>query len=261
MEDMNVFDETTIKYSLMNKNIKVCDFIAVIDEYGDIYFDEITRFGVMPFGFTDIQDYVEHRRAPKTREHIRQLLTLCNCNSLINFLDITLALSLNDSYWVKRSNSKLVWEDVSLYRHKFNDIIAYIAFDGQGFSQSTSSPEFTTNGISAKCWHRYEDIYLCKRGSEKSFEVISEYYASQLFSAFCKDSVNYRLNYLHNNVVSECKLFTSEEIGFVPCSKVLSGKTSIKEYLEFYKKFSDGEDFFRRMLIADAIVLLSLIHI
>ena len=61
------------------------------------------------------------------------------------------------------------WEDVSLYRNPFNEVISLAAFAGDlsGDSFSSTSPEFGTDGRFAKCWVREnDDIFLLKSGSD-----------------------------------------------------------------------------------------------
>lgn len=40
-----------------------------------------------------------------------------------------LALSLNDCYWIKPTDSKLCWEQVSLFSNNFIDIFGELTFD------------------------------------------------------------------------------------------------------------------------------------
>lgn len=55
-----------------------------------------------PSGYRGLAAFLEHRKAPKHREHIRQLLEQYGCDDLEGFLQVTRALSLNDTFWVKR---------------------------------------------------------------------------------------------------------------------------------------------------------------
>ena len=63
-------------------------------------------------------------------------------------LDVAHALSLNDTFWIKKADSALCWKDVSLYRNPFNEVISEAAFDGSFSSSifSSPSPEFSTDG-------------------------------------------------------------------------------------------------------------------
>ena len=64
------------------------------------------------------------------------------------FLRVTHALSLNDTFGVKGTESPLNWKKVSLYRNEFNEVISRAAFDGTFVSERmpSTSPEFGTDG-------------------------------------------------------------------------------------------------------------------
>ena len=98
---------------------------------------------------------------------------------------------MNDVHWVVPDNFSGAWEDYNLYENEFSSAIAQMAFSGMGVDfdeEWTSSPEFTTNGMLAKCWRRMDgDVVLYKAGTEGAantgFEPYSEYYASQFAEA------------------------------------------------------------------------------
>src|SRR5699024_5503125 len=107
------------------------------------------------------------------------------------------------------------------------------------------SPEFGTDGRFAKCWVRDADgIRLYKAGSNTfEMEPISEYLASQLAMAFCKDAVHYDLTFYHGKLASTCALFTSEEIGLVKGQALLhemvqkSPTIRAKDILTLYERY------------------------
>ena len=106
-------------------------------------------------------------------------------------IDICQGLSLNDCYWIVKEDCKDLFEDKNLYTNSFNTNIASIAFAGYGsYTRSSfrSSPDFTTNGMLAKSWHRIKgEILLYKSGTEgfvnSGLEPFLEYYASQIAKA------------------------------------------------------------------------------
>ena len=84
----------------------------------------------LPEWYGELDTFIINRRAPKHRENIKQLLELSGCNTITGFLEISHALSLIDTFWVKPVDSHLSWSDVSLYTHPFNEVIAKTAFEG-----------------------------------------------------------------------------------------------------------------------------------
>lgn len=139
---------------------------------------------------------------------------------------MTRALSLNDTFWVKETDSVLTWTAVSLYTNEFDELISVAAFDGRfsGSSLSTTSPEFGTGGLFVKCWVGEDlHIYLYKSGSA-TFEIepLPEYLASQLAQRLCPHAVRYDLSYYHDRLISKCELFTSEAVGLVKTHDLIS---------------------------------------
>ena len=254
-----------VRYVLMNKNTPVQDFCTQRDEFGDIEIVAGKQYAPkMPLGFVNLQAFLEGRMAPRHRKHISEILERFQCEDLEGLFRVSHAASLNDTYWVRSEAESLAWESVSLYTNEFNDWIARAAFDGNfsGTSPSFPSPEFGTDGRFAKCWVRDADgIWLHKAGSDTfGTEPISEYLASQLAMAFCKDAVHYDLTFYHGKLASTCALFTSEEIGLVKGQALLHGMVQksptirAKDILTLYERYGFG-DFCRRMFIFDAICL------
>ena len=159
-----------MQHELMNKNAPLLLFDCYQNEYGETEMEELQwHSDLRPLGYRSLLPFLERRRAPKHRKHIRQLLEKYGCDDLEGFLQVTHALSLNDTFWVREAGSALMWEDVSLYRNPFNEVISLAAFAGDlsGDSFSSTSPEFGTDGRFAKCWVREnDDIFLLKSGSD-----------------------------------------------------------------------------------------------
>lgn len=70
----------------------------------------------------------------------------------------------------------------------------------------------------------------------------------------CPDTVRYDLEVYHDQLVSKCDLFTSENIGFASASRILGQKKRIVDLLEYYEKLGSG-DAFRCMCVLDALIL------
>ncbi len=248
-------------FVLMNKDSEVLYFESETDEYGDTYLEAVAApCGILPLGFSDIHSFISQRQAPKHRTHINKIMRQAGCDHLEGYLELTKALSLNDTFWVKPAASCLTWNEVSLYGNDFDETIAKLAFEGGDYISefSSTSPEFSTDGMYAKCWIREADnIFLVKTGSEQhGFEPYSEYLASQIASKICHNTVEYSLDNYHGRLASKCGLFTSEAEGFVSALKLLDTKR-LKEtayLLNVFQKY-DCEDTFRRMIVFDALII------
>ena len=246
------------EYVLMNKDVPVLSFLCERNEFDEPTFQELVWYvAYRPIGYKSLTGFLERRKAPKHREHIQRLLERYGCDDLEGFLNVTHALSLNDTFWVKRQDSNLRWDQVSLYQNEFDQLISEAAFDGSASSSelSTTSPEFGTDGNYAKCWVREDDdIFLYKTGSSRyEVEPLSEFLASQLASILCPEYVDYDLGFYRGRLISKCKLFTSERYGLAKASGIFSETRTIPVMLDYFEKLGSGVNF-RRMCVLDALI-------
>ena len=69
------------EYVLMNQDIPVLDFTCRRNEFDEPEFFEGTwHVDYRPIGYRGLAAFLEHRKAPKHREHIRQLLEQYGCD-------------------------------------------------------------------------------------------------------------------------------------------------------------------------------------
>ncbi len=247
------------RYILMNRDVPMLEFLCRRNEFDEPeFFEHQWHTNRRPIGYHDLASFLERRKAPKHRKHIQQLLEQYGCDDLEGFLQVTHALSLNDTFWVRPESSRLAWEDVSLYINEFSQIISEAAFEGtiSETDLSSTSPEFGTDGYYAKCWVREPSgIYLYKSGSAHyEIEPLSEFLAAQLAVELCPRAVPYDMVFYHNKLVSKCPLFTSETIGLAKASALFGGERTIPDLLAFFSEIDSG-DAFRRMCVLDAVIL------
>lgn len=244
---------------LQNKDIPILLFSTEKDEFGDVTAAEVFwESEQRPIGYCNIEQFLERRKAPKHRRHIDRLLAQYGCQDLEGFLTVSHALSLNDTFWVKPAGSALAWENVSLYRNDFDEIVAEAALNGNfsEMSLSATSPEFGTDGQYAKCWRREQDRICLYKGGSATYEIepLSEYLACQISERLCPDAVPYDMAFYHEKLVSICPLFTSEEIGLAKAFDVVKGEHRIAALLRWFSSIG-SEDAFRRMCVLDAVIL------
>ena len=104
------------EYVLMNKDTAVLSFLCERNEFDEPAFLELAwHVHYRPIGYRTLGGFLERRKAPKHREHIQRLLERFGCDDLEGFLNVTHAVSLNDTFWVKKSDSDLRWQQISLY--------------------------------------------------------------------------------------------------------------------------------------------------
>ncbi|MGP1449506.1 MAG: HipA family kinase [Wolinella sp.] len=212
-----------------------------------------------------LKKWIEVRKIPSNRQFVEKIVASYGGseNNFMDYIDVSLALSLNDTFWVTPADSDYKWSDYNLYENKFDEALSLVAFSGMSHKVSgfTSSPEYTTNGMLRKCWHRHNDeIYLLK-GSGETYanggkEAYSEFYMAQVAKALSLEYTDYGLTKFHEQIVSFCKLFTSQKEGYMPIYYLLSkderkssGSALINAISEIYRK-----DKLRDLLLFDAII-------
>lgn len=248
-------------YTLINKDTKLLDFM--IDGEGVLErLIAVKQYSELPQWFGSIQQWVNNRSAAKHRKHVQRILNETGGNTPSGFIKLTHCLSLSDTLWVKSDNEDVSWNDVSLYRNEFDDILSKLSFDGNGLCGqqfSITSPELTTDGAFDKCWVRNESgIYLMKAGSTGASnagrEPYSEVLASEIYEKLCSSGVSYSLNRYHGRVVSKCSIFTDEQYGYRPAAAYSLFGMGIPDLLDEFNKFGSA-DLFREMIVADAVTI------
>ena len=214
-----------------------------------------------------LKNWLLQRKVPNNRTFVESLLdAISDTENPYRYLDITYGLSLNDTFWVKPMSSSVSWSDVNLYNNPFSEIVASIAFTGEDshIKGIVTTPEYTTNGMLRKCWHRENDVIYLYKGSTPRYangglEALSEVYASQIAAAMGLAHVEYKLTTFHDQLVSACPLFTSEQIGYMPISGLLDEAIS-RDELMLYDKQCDIASLYGIMPFSDMMVFDALIH-
>lgn len=212
-----------------------------------------------------LEKWIKRRKVPNNREFVEKIVaTYEQPQKLMSYIDVSLALSLNDTYWIAPAGSNYQWKDYNLYHNEFSKALELVAFgmqDSYKAHKGESSPEYTTNGMLKKCWHRENDnIYLYKGSSRiyhKNAEAYSEYYMAQVAQTMGFECVPYDLVEFHNEIVSACPIFTNENEGYMPMYQCLQNKKSfsndkqalIEEIIKIYNKQS-----FQDIMVFDALI-------
>ena len=189
--------------------------------------------------------WLSRRVVPRNRRNIDALMaaTGLDARNVRGIIEICRGLSLNDVHWVVPNDFKGSWKDCNLYDNEFSQVIALTAFNGMGSAIECldwiSSPEFSTNGMLAKCWRRIDGrVVLYKSGTDGAantgFEPYSEYYASQIAAAMGLDHVEYSLRKFKGYLCSTCNIFTSDKLGYLPAGRIMNVAEALED-----KRFAD----------------------
>lgn len=216
-----------------------------------------------------LSNWIAKRKIPKNRAFVEKILATFEDSSdnQFSYIDVSLALSLNDSYWIIPSNSEYKWKEYNLYDNPFSEALSLVAFTGHSnrIKGLITSPEFTTNGMLKKTWHRNsnEEIVLLKGATQRyangGLEPYMEFYASQIAAAFGIEHIEYDLQMYHKELVSSCKMFTSENFGYIPVydlinEDLLKGKTIQNIEVQYEIAKIVGIEFFEDMMLFDSII-------
>jgi len=174
-------------------------------------------------GSIDLKMWLVNRWASIHRENGFEILQ--SGKSEIDVLRRSFALSLNDTFWVVPDDQEYKWCDYNLYENDFDSEMTAVAFNGiqNNINKFVHSPEFTTSGALRKAWIKdtNKEIWLLKSGSKshaeyRGREPYAEFYAAQIaeLMGFCH--VPYELVKYEDEIVSACKLFTSQDVGYMP---------------------------------------------
>lgn len=280
------FNKKITKYILKNKDIPVATFeyekYKELEEpfKGFIKYNfkniQILNKDLLPTTFptsgntSELKKWIEKRRIPKNRQNMLDILNYelesldLKSNNLMNYIDISYGLSLNDSYWIVPDDGKeYLWKDYNLYQNKFNSILPFIALGKKVETKNTNeikiSPEYTTEGMIAKCWTIIDGkIYLLKKSTEwNGKEVYSEYYMGQIAEIMEFEHIKYDIIDYYGDMVSCCQLFTDENIGFIPMEDCLERNDKFKTDISLFKVVSQ---IYPREKLADLMLFDSLIY-
>lgn len=103
-----------LRYALMNKNkvVAICEEKEAYGEYSYSIVERIDEY--LPYGFTTLNEWIDDRQIAKHRASIKQLMRELGIDDRHGFIDMVRCVSLTDTFWMKREDSSLAWEDVSL---------------------------------------------------------------------------------------------------------------------------------------------------
>lgn len=252
-------------YILMNKNIQLTSFHLKDIGHELFTFSNIIKLHDSPYGAErELRKLLNQRKPAKNREYLEKLLQQMQINSISGYLDISYGLSLNDTLWFRLADAddSITWDSLNLYVNTFNNDIAEYMLTGKGLAglhMRTTSPEFGTNGMLPKCWHREEgeQIYLYKGGTSgccnTGNEPYSEYMCSSILAAMRMENfVPYTLKHYHGHLVSSCPMFTSKEVGYTP----VCNYSNPENFMDIVSLFEDLglREQFEDLLIFDALV-------
>ncbi|MDR1616225.1 MAG: hypothetical protein LBR98_04360 [Syntrophomonadaceae bacterium] len=236
------------KFYLMNSATKVLSFFHERTEIGDIYSNvDIFAPEQLPVRLRAVcsgdavENWINRRSIPVNRHHMKAVLGALNLEKPFDLMRYSHALSLNDTFWIKKEDEDISFSSINLYDNKFDEALGWIAFTGlpSDISRNLSTPELTTFGMLPKYWQRIrrigiDDIILCKGGtsgySNAGYEPYNEVAAFITAKYLGIEAIPYHLEKRNGKIVSISELFTTKSCGLVTASEYLDFRAKIPGY-------------------------------
>lgn len=259
--ELRLYDEPLVRFRLTREEFKLASDVLWVTE---------DRKHLLPLDLSPTPDgileWIDRRSVPKNRHLVGKILYSLGLNrdDLKGILDIGMALSLNDSYWVTRKGFFGGFSEYNLYENRFDtalSLLAYTGYGGPGKGGIKTTPELTTGGMLRKGWHfsTSRGIWLYKGGTTGAAnagnEPYSEFYASQVAQRMGLHAIPYELENWYGILASKCKLFTDIDTSYIPIGRIVT-EGGIDACIEYYKE--KGEAFYEEladMLVFDAVII------
>lgn len=218
-----------MEFALMNKDTQIGLLLASRHEVR-------MASGELPFYIHNVDKYIEYRFGLGTT-HTSALLTQAGGIKYIeDYLRLTHATSIYDTFWVKEPTNKTTWDQVNPWLHPLPRWAKGVSL-GLGEKPQISelnlvTPNFTLRGPWRQSWVNWDTTIELHQNcgamgmSKSSIKPILMCYASQVAQAYCGDTTPSRFVEYHrrqyrsrNNELipmAVSKAFTTLEIGYVP---------------------------------------------
>ena len=259
--------------NLMNKDNIVASF-HIIQQANVTNCEQFNAYGKLPLDMKGINDWLRERYVIMERNRADQLMSQLGLDNLVDRIDFTNCTSLFDSFWVKRADSPLTWNEVSLYRNDFSEYLSRFTMGetvipNNAKNKKHLSPEYHSEGTFDHCWIRENNsIYMLKAGSHgfvnTGREPFSEVYANQVEEALgYQDYVKYSLTThlrrlagtkdLKETIVTKCAIMTNENVGLIGAAKL--GIHSYQELINYCERISEeAKEKVIDMLVLDCLI-------
>ena len=269
------------KFTLMNKNKKVFDFVYDEEEHFIVNFErnypeneDYAPFGLIKMNEIDkveFNKWWKNRQIPASRKGLKEVLHNSNVYDKDNFdlLDAkAYCLSLSDQYWVKGVDEEISWESINFFDNEFSEDIGKILFNGgkTALNLNLNTPDMTSNGNYEKRWKIIDgERYLLKAGSKiYNQEPFNELIATKLYERLLnKDEyVEYSVIFDDDKAISKCKNFITKNTELVPAWKInkyyefLDDEDKYTHYIRCLNNLGikDAETLTDKMIVCDYII-------
>ena len=159
----------------IDKNVKVFKGQEIVEQ--DIMNISVLNIDLLPINLPNkldneiLKKWVRNRKIPAHRKYARKILDSIGIDDadLIGYLNVSLGLSLNDSFWIVPADKDYKWKDFNLYDNEFSEVLKLAAFGitSKKLNEISTSPELTTSGMLPKCWQEKMGKFIFTKAQAK----------------------------------------------------------------------------------------------
>lgn len=233
-------------YVLMHKDIPVlkADYSEVQHEFKDVM--EILNETHLPIGCRKHGELSLHRlnywyirrSIPGYRVGLSQLMSRLEVSHPMDLVEYTHAVSVSDTYWLKKENENVEWKDVSFFSHSFDQAgfgsAMFASVANINPDRARVTPNSNTAGFHRKAWfERNDGLVLLKGGYPfHQMEPVNEWLAYTLGTQLHLNVLPYHTEVYENALVSVCPCMTDENTDLVTAEMILMDCDAPKDELQ-----------------------------
>lgn len=230
------------EFELRMKDVTLLSFVTTRDAFGD---QEIRVTGIndgcrhlLPWGLEPTGEgvlrWMQSRALPQNRRFAETLCASMGiaASDVTGIYELSMGLSLNDSFWTPRAGADVRFRDVNLFDNGFSEVLAAVAYAGAWDRSSTihgMTPELTTSGALAKAWRVEPDgSRALYKGSTPGWvpgEPLSEALAWRAADVAGMRAVPYSVSVWDGTACSVCRDFCTPDVSYVPFGLASASKS------------------------------------
>ncbi|MDO5301279.1 MAG: hypothetical protein Q4E76_02080 [Tissierellia bacterium] len=228
-----------VKYTLMNKNKPVLDFLYDMEAHRIVKILQSRELEFAPPAILDgngnatrenLNNWWQRRAIPTSRCQIAQLMSRLNIESTLVLAEKNSGLSLSDRYWINDAENPQEWDKINFFDNDFPEDLGSLTLGQNSFIESPNfmSPNATVGGDLMKKWTIVAGRrVLIKRGTAfTNQEVYNEVIATMLHRRLLHedDFVPYTLHKENRRMYCACPNMLREDEELIPALHLIHNR-------------------------------------
>lgn len=224
------------RYTLMNKNRPVLDFLYNLDTHHVVKILKRRELDFAPPAILDMKGnptraaldgWWLRRAIPASRAQIQRLIAELHVDSTLALAEKNFGLSLSDRYWINDPENPQNWDDINFFDNDFTEDLGLLTLgqDSSSDNPNLMSPNSTVGGDLNKKWTILNGVrMLVKSGTGfVNQEVYNEVIATHLHKRLLMDTdyVPYSLHQEGKRTYCACPNMLHEDEEFIPAIDIV----------------------------------------